>query len=307
MKKLKIAMIISSVVVLVACINAYTIDPKYSIPIMIIGYVVILLFLYLFFRYYFLKKPEMDRNKYLRKRRKKEYKEEMNKRINQTSVNIVRMEDQSNRNFPIANYYNIESSYRDRKYIELKDDSMPRDYIVFDTETTGLEPCSERIIEIGAIKYINHIKIDEYNQLIYPEMRVSNFITDLTGITNRDLIEQPLFKDVYMDFIDFIEDLPLIAHNAPFDIKMVAAELDRINEPMFRNLVINTVSLAKKAIPKGVVENHKLTTLKEYFGLEYNSHRAIDDCEVCATLYQYYCTKKEEKLLKERKGLNEEV
>lgn len=300
-------MLISTVVIILACINAYINNPIYSLFSMIVGCIATLLILYTFFKFYFIKKPLLDRDRYLRKKRREYVNEKYDKPKSKPPSNIISMVDESQKDFSIANYYNVESSYRDRKYIEKKEELLPCDYIVFDTETTGLEPCSERIIEIGAIKYKNHIKIDEYNQLIYPEMRVSNFITNLTGITNRDLIEQPVFKDVYQEFLDFIEDLPLVAHNAPFDIKMMAAEFDRINIPLFRNLVINTVSLAKKAIPKGIVENHKLTTLKEYFGLEYNSHRAIDDCEVCATLYQYYCTKKEEKLLKERNGLNEEI
>ncbi|MDF9824999.1 DNA polymerase III epsilon subunit family exonuclease [Breznakia sp. PF5-3] len=174
-------------------------------------------------------------------------------------------------------------------YQERKTNIHPSDYIVFDTETTGLSPTHNRVIEIGAIKYHNYEKIEEFNQLINPEESISSFITNLTGIRNEDLIDKPTIKSVLLDFYEFIEDYTLVAHNASYDVKMLAGEAHRCQLDLFPNMVIDTVPLARKTIPKPLIENHRLETLKNYFGLVNNSHRAIDDCETCNTVYQYYC------------------
>ncbi|MDH6367725.1 MULTISPECIES: exonuclease domain-containing protein [unclassified Breznakia] len=180
------------------------------------------------------------------------------------------------------------SLYQTLKYQESFNADMPSDYIVFDTETTGTSS-SSKIIEIGAIKYRNHEMIDEFQCFIDPMIHIPSFITNLTGITNQDVADAPLFHEVYEHFLTFIEDLPLVAHNAAFDIGMMDAECTAANLPSLTNPVIDTVTLARRVIPKSVCGNHQLSTLKEFFGLVAISHRAVADCEVCATVYQYYC------------------
>lgn len=174
-------------------------------------------------------------------------------------------------------------------YNKRKSNTIPSDYIVFDTETTGLDPRTNRVIELSAIKYVNHQKVAQFSQLINPLRDIDPFITNLTGISNKDLKNQPLVKDVLNDFYLFIEDFTLVAHNAEFDLKMLAAEAYRSEIALFENKLIDTVPLSRTVIPKEKVGNYKLPTLKEYFGLSNNSHRALDDCESCATIYQYYC------------------
>jgi DNA polymerase III epsilon subunit family exonuclease len=179
--------------------------------------------------------------------------------------------------------------YKDA-YISRKATTFPSSYVVFDTETTGLEYPIERIIEIGAIKYINHTPVGKFQMLINPERELDDFITELTGIRNEDLINKPTVDLILPMFISFIEDYALVAHNAPFDIKMLACEAYRSEIELFSNKVIDTLTLARRCIPKVKVENYKLNTLKEYFGLSYDSHRALEDCEVCSAIYQYYCS-----------------
>lgn len=172
--------------------------------------------------------------------------------------------------------------------------STPQNYVVFDTETTGLNPESDRIIEISAIKYVDNKKVASFNYLVNPKMAFDPFITELTGIKPSDLKNQPTIDLVIPRFYKFIEDFTLIAHNAEYDLKMLACEAYRCGIPLCKNKVVDTVPLAKKVIPKEDIDNYKLETLKKYLKLEYGSHRALEDCETCAKVYQLYLTQKKQ-------------
>lgn len=173
-------------------------------------------------------------------------------------------------------------------YSNNKSKVYPNNYVVFDTETTGLEPGLDRIIEISAIKYINGKKVDVFSQLINPREMISPFITHLTGITNKDLVNKPTIDKVLPLFFNFIEDFVLVAHNTPYDIKMIAGECFRCNINMCNNKLIDTVPLSRRMIDKSEVSNHKLSTLKDYFGINLVSHRATEDCQMCNLVYQLY-------------------
>lgn len=180
-------------------------------------------------------------------------------------------------------------------YIERRTKTTPSNYVVFDTETTGLEPEIDKIIEISAIKFKDNKKIDKFSTLVNPLTKIDNFITELTGIKQSDLDGMPTIDRILPDFFEFIEGYTLVAHNAPFDIKMLACECYRNNIQLCSNEVIDTVNLAKKIIPQQKIDNYKLATIKNYLGLEYESHRALSDCEVCAKLYQIYLAKQKDK------------
>lgn len=173
-------------------------------------------------------------------------------------------------------------------YSKNKAKEYPTDYIVFDTETTGLEPEIDKIIEIAAIKYKNNEPIEEFNVLVYPKQKLDPFIVKLTGITDFELASRPTIDVILPNFFSFIEDYTLIAHNAPFDIKMIACESYRIGIPMCNNRILDTIPLAKKMIPRESIDNYKLTTLKDYFGIKIQSHRALQDCEMCNIVYQQF-------------------
>ena len=185
-------------------------------------------------------------------------------------------------------------------YTNNKSNSYPNSYIVFDTETTGLEPEIDKIIEISAIKYINGQEVDKFSQLVNPMQTLDPYITKLTGIRNIDLITKPTIKTVLPRFFEFIEDYTLVAHNTQYDIKMIACECYRNNINMCNNKLIDTVALAKKMIPKDSIKDYKLTTLKEYFGINIRSHRALDDCIMCNIVYQNYLKFNEVKSVKKR-------
>ena len=163
--------------------------------------------------------------------------------------------------------------------------SMKRvdDYVVLDFETTGLRAGSDKIIQIGAVKYISHMHKDTMYVTINPEKHISSTITRITGITNADVRDAPVIEDVAHELIQFIGGLPIIAHNAPFDMGFLYA-LEEIT-PIPEYTVIDTVKLARKTIPE--TPNHKLTTLSAYLELEHNAHDALGDCLATAAIYQF--------------------
>ncbi|RMF08224.1 MAG: 3'-5' exonuclease, partial [Candidatus Neomarinimicrobiota bacterium] len=86
-------------------------------------------------------------------------------------------------------------------------------YVAFDFETTGLEPATDRIIEIAAIKYENGHRIDDFITLLNPGFPISSMITDITGISNDMVRNSPVEEDVVDEFLEFIGEYPLVAHN----------------------------------------------------------------------------------------------
>lgn len=167
----------------------------------------------------------------------------------------------------------------------LRTNELYDDYVVFDIETSGLNPHKDKIIEIGAIKYIDNKPVDEFSYLIDPELNLSEIVTRVTGITDKDLKGQKKIDEVLPLFLNFIENLPIIGHNVRFDYDFIEANIKKLNLNHIKNKIIDTLFLSRITIYDS--KNHKLETLKEYLKLDYNSHRAVDDCKTCNALYQY--------------------
>jgi len=170
-----------------------------------------------------------------------------------------------------------------------KEKNFVDDYVVFDLETTGLDPLTDKIIEIGALKYKNSKLVDEFSVLINPEIPLPDVITRITGIENKDLKDMPTINEILPKFVDFIEDLTLVAHNSSFDLSFIEENLKKLNMPIITNKNIDTIEIAKKYIPKAY--NYKLETLKHYFKLDFGSHRSVDDCKTTNYVYEH-CKKK---------------
>lgn len=101
--------------------------------------------------------------------------------------------------------------------------------LVIDFETTGLSPDNgDRAIEIGGVLIQNNQIVDSFQSLINPKMRISSFIADYTGITNQMLKMAPSADEVMHQFVDFMADHNLVAHNASFDRRFLDSELKRI-------------------------------------------------------------------------------
>lgn len=171
-------------------------------------------------------------------------------------------------------------------YQEAKTLELTNDYVVVDTETTGFDCNDDRIIEISAIKYHNGKEVGTFSELVNPQRAIPGAVTKVTGIHQEDVDDKPLINEVLNRFIEFIDDDVLVAHNAPFDYKMIICECYRNDISIIKNRIIDTLTLAKRYYSKDDVENNKLETFKKYFNIDIKSHRALDDCITCNYLYR---------------------
>lgn len=161
--------------------------------------------------------------------------------------------------------------------------------IVFDTETTGLDPFQgDRIVEIGCVELINHVPTGNvYHQYINPERSMSEEVVAVHGLTEEFLSDKPTFREIADDFLAFIgSDSTLIAHNAPFDMKFLNAELSWIGkEALSSDRVIDTVVLAKKRFPGSRVNLNELCKKFHIDNSARTLHGALLDSELLAEVY----------------------
>ncbi|HVF29845.1 MAG TPA: exonuclease domain-containing protein [Pyrinomonadaceae bacterium] len=176
---------------------------------------------------------------------------------------------------------NVELIEVDHDAIELE----AAGFVVFDLETTGAKTPPCRVTEIGAYKVEGGRIVGEFHTLVNPEMPIPFFITMLTGITDGMVKDAPKFCDVADDFLKFIGDSVLVAHNAGFDMRFLNHEISRLHEDYrLANPSLCTVQLARRLLPDAY--NHKLKTLAEYFSVELiNHHRANADALATAKIF----------------------
>lgn len=152
--------------------------------------------------------------------------------------------------------------------------------VVFDLETTGLDNQVDRIIEIGAQKYVGDRLVAELESFVWTDVELTDDIQRLTGITPDMLVGQPLIETVLPQFLEFIEGSLLVAHNAEFDIGMIRAACSRVGIDLEWPCFC-TLKMARELLPD--LENKKLDTLARHYGLAFEArHRAIGDIKVTA-------------------------
>ena len=157
-------------------------------------------------------------------------------------------------------------------------------FVAFDTETTGLKPDENRVVEIGAVKFDTHGVISRFSVLINPECPMPPEAGAVNNITDEMLKGKPLFKEVAVDFLKFIQDTILVAHNAPFDIAFINAELKRCGIGKLTNKVVDTLVFTREVFPR--LDSYKLQELAKRFDVvAFSAHRAEDDARVCMEVF----------------------
>jgi len=155
------------------------------------------------------------------------------------------------------------------------------EFVVFDLETTGLNPSQHEIIEIGAVKIKAGEKIDEFKSFINPGVKIPAKITEITGINDRMVKDAPGLAEVINDFIEFAGDGVLVAHNADFDYGFIRTALEKLEIKKDDYTVLDTLGLARAVVKD--TKNYKLNTLAKYFNVDLeNHHRALDDAGATA-------------------------
>jgi DNA polymerase-3 subunit epsilon len=160
--------------------------------------------------------------------------------------------------------------------------------VLFDTETTGLDPVTgDRVIEIAAIELINDLPTDKhFHALLDPERDIPTDSTRVHGITNAHVQGKPKFAEIADTLLAFFGDAPLIAHNAPFDFGFLDAEFARIGRPRLDPArMIDTLTHAKLRFP-GMPNS--LDALCRRFEIDLSqrtTHNALLDCRLLAQVY----------------------
>ena len=160
--------------------------------------------------------------------------------------------------------------------------------ILFDTETTGLDPASgDRVIEIAAIELVRDLPTKRvFHRVVDPERDVPEESTRIHGFSRGDLMGKPKFAEIVDELLAFFGDAPLVAHNAKFDFGFVNAELRRLAlPPLEQERMICTLELAKTRFP-GMPNS--LNALCNRFSIdlsERTTHNALLDCRLLADVY----------------------
>ncbi len=154
-----------------------------------------------------------------------------------------------------------------------------------DTETTGTNAATGRIIEIGIIVYDHDQFQTSFSTLINPQTHIDPFITQITGIKSEDLINAPSFEDIALSLKELLSDCIIVAHNARFDYSFLKSEFRRL-DIKFQSELLCTVRLSRSLYPH--FHHHNLDSIIKRFNFDCpNRHRALDDAKVLVDFYQY--------------------
>ena len=195
----------------------------------------------------------------------------------------------NDRRFKIEND-TVELLRDDRQSRRLKD----LDFVVVDVEATGAKTPPNRLIELGAYRIRDGRIVDKFLSLVNPEIPIPRFVASLTGISNEMVKLAPVFADVAPQWLDFVSDSVLIAHNSNFDTNFLNHEISRVY-PGHRmvNPHLCTVKLSRRVLPE--LLNHRLDTLAEHFSIPIASrHRAGCDALATAQIFLQLLTRLEE-------------
>lgn len=160
------------------------------------------------------------------------------------------------------------------------------DFIAFDLETTGIQPKTDAIVEIGAVRFSGIEPVDAFSTLVNPGRPIPPGATAVNGITDEMVADQPDVQTVLGDLADFCGDLPLVAHNAPFDFKFLLKAVNEHHARAPKGVVLDSCALSRIIFP-GMI-NYKLGTLVAHFGFPSGTfHRAEEDSVYCGRLFAH--------------------
>jgi ATP-dependent DNA helicase DinG len=157
---------------------------------------------------------------------------------------------------------------------------MPQTYVAIDLETTGLDPVRDAIIEVGAVKFLGDEVVETYSSFVDPGRPIPQAITDLTGITDRDVADAPSLHGVVGQIGEFVGQLPVVGHSVDFDLAFLHRQSALLGSPHFDTFELSTVLFP-------ILEKYSLTSLTERLGIETDrSHRALDDALASFRLFR---------------------
>ncbi len=170
-----------------------------------------------------------------------------------------------------------------------KGQTFDDEYVVFDLETTGFSAASDKIIEIGAVKLKGGEIVDRFSTFVNPERPIPFRIEQLTGINDVMVKDAPKIEEILPKFMEFVKDSILVAHNADFDMSFIEFNARKMDIPCDFT-VVDTVGLARFVVTG--LGRYKLDTVAKALGVPLgNHHRAVDDAECTARIFQKLCAR----------------
>lgn len=170
---------------------------------------------------------------------------------------------------------------KDRKNIYDYVSKPVKDYVVIDTETTGLSAQRDFIIEIAALRIKNGYIVDKFQTLVNPNIMIPKASIKIHGITDDMVATAPQIDEVLPQFLKFIGNDILIGHNITFDLRFINSYLDHNID----NKIIDTMRISRDKLPN--LPNHKLLTLIQHFKLSQSQeHRSLSDCIFTYQVYE---------------------
>lgn len=160
--------------------------------------------------------------------------------------------------------------------------------IVFDTETTGLDPAKgDRVVEIGAVEILNLIPTGRvFHVYIDPERDMPEEAFRVHGLSREFLSQHPKFREIAKEFVDFLEDSPMVAHNAEFDVRFINAEFSLLKLPALAPArIVDTLAMARRLNPGSPAS---LDALCQRYGVDLSrrdKHGALLDAGLLAEVY----------------------
>lgn len=179
-------------------------------------------------------------------------------------------------NTPLEN-----SAPTDRRALHRTLTDALRHCVIVDCETTGLDPDTDSIIEVAALRVRDGRPVALFHRLVDPHRPLPGIVTDLTGLRTGDLTGAPEEQEMMEDLLPFLRDDTVVGHHVAFDIGFLASSSPPSS--LFPSSSLCTAETARQLIPRSRVLRYRLSTLSDVLGLAHRpTHRTIDD--VLATL-----------------------
>ena len=164
------------------------------------------------------------------------------------------------------------------------------EFVVFDTETTGLNPEHDGIIQLSAVKYKKLKPVETWNTYLNPGIPISESASGVNGITDEMVQDKPAINQVANDFLAFVGEAPIVGYNVDFDLKFIwCSGIDLISGRDIYDVMLSAYAL----FPKGSIPNRKLTTVAESLNIEFDAHDSLQDSlatgEVLVQICKRYC------------------
>ncbi len=183
--------------------------------------------------------------------------------------------------------------------------SLHDQFVVFDIETTGFNPAKNKIIEIGAVKIVNGEIVDRFSEFVNPEVPIPYRITELTSIRDDMVEDAPTIEEILPRFMEFCKGSVLVAHNADFDTSYIRLNCARLGLE-YDYTHIDTMEVARYLHPKMAKFNLDAVCKAENL-VNNHHHRAVDDAEVTAQIFEKFIVKLEAENIHNLTELNEKA